>query len=81
MDFRLRKQTLLERVEHVEEKASRMKDEQAQDLMSALAAFYREMAEELEAVSRPWTLPICHRRSINTRGAIARTRLWFVVEP
>jgi len=48
MDFRLRKQTLLERARHVEKKASRQTNAQAQDLMRALAALYREMAEELE---------------------------------
>ncbi len=45
MDFRLR---LLERAKHVEEEASRAKNAQAQDLVRALAALYREMAEELE---------------------------------
>ena len=48
MDFHLRKQTLLERAKHVEVKASRQKNTQAQDLMRTLAALYREMAEELE---------------------------------
>ena len=48
MDFRLRKQTLLKRAKHVEEKASRQKNAQAQDIMRALAALYREMAKELE---------------------------------
>jgi len=48
MDFRHRKQTLLARAEHVEEKASREKNAQAQDIMRALAALYREMANELE---------------------------------
>ena len=67
MDFRLRKQTLLERAKHVEEEASRVKNAQAQDLMRALALLYREMAEELENSGLferrflpclPWTLPI-----------------------
>ena len=48
MDFRLRRQSLLERAKHVEEKASRVRNTQAQDIMRALAALYREMAEELE---------------------------------
>ena len=48
MDFRPRKQTLLDRAKHVEKKASRQKNAQAQDIMRALAALYREMAEELE---------------------------------
>ena len=48
MDFRLRKQTLLERAKHVEEEVSHAKNAQAQDLMRALALLYREMAEELE---------------------------------
>jgi hypothetical protein len=48
MDFRLRRQSLLERAKHVEEEASRAKNAQAQDVMRALAALYREMAEELE---------------------------------
>ena len=52
MDFRLRKQTLWARAKHVEEKASREKNAQAQDLMRALAALYREMANELEECSR-----------------------------
>jgi hypothetical protein len=48
MDFRLRRQGLLERAKHVEEEASRVKNAQAQDVMHALALLYREMAEELE---------------------------------
>jgi len=48
MDFRLRKQTLLERAKRVEKKARRQKNEQAQDIMCALAMLYREMANELE---------------------------------
>jgi len=48
MDLRSRRETLLERAENVEEKASREKNTQAQDLMRALAALYREMAEELD---------------------------------
>jgi len=48
MDFRLRRQSLLERARRVEEKAVREKNSQAKDLMRALAALYREMAEELE---------------------------------
>jgi hypothetical protein len=48
MDFRLQKQILLERAKRVEKKASRQKNAQAQDIMRALAALYREMAEELE---------------------------------
>ena len=48
MDFRLRRQSLLERAKHVEEEASRVKNAQAQDVMRALALLYREMAEELE---------------------------------
>ena len=48
MDFLLRKQKLLERAKRVEEKASRERNVQAQDLMRALALLYREMAEELE---------------------------------
>ena len=48
MDFRLRRQSLLERAKHVEEEASRAKNAQAQDVMRALAALYREMVEELE---------------------------------
>lgn len=48
MDFRLRRQSLLERAKHVEEEARRVKNTQAQDVMRALALLYREMAEELE---------------------------------
>ena len=48
MDFRLRRQSLLERARRVEEKAVREKNTQAKDIMRALAALYREMAEELE---------------------------------
>ena len=48
MDFRFRKQQLLERAKHVEKKASRQKNAQAQDIMRALGALYREMAKELE---------------------------------
>ena len=39
---------LLERAKHQEAKASRVKNAQAQDIMLALAALYREMADELE---------------------------------
>ena len=48
MDFRHRKQELLKRAKYTEEKASRVRNAQAQDLMRALAALYREIAEELE---------------------------------
>ena len=48
MDFRLRRQSLLERAKRVEEEVSRVKNTQAQDLMRALALLYREMAEEIE---------------------------------
>jgi hypothetical protein len=48
MDFRHRKQELLERAKYTEEEASRVKNAQAQDVMRALALLYREMAEELE---------------------------------
>ncbi len=48
MDFRLRRQSLLERAKQQEEKARREKNAQAQDIMRALAMLYREMAEELE---------------------------------
>ena len=48
MDFRLRRHSLLERAKHVEEDARRVKNAQAQDVMRALAALYREMAEELQ---------------------------------
>ncbi len=48
MDFRFRKRELLEGAKRVEEDARREKNAQAQDLMRALAALYREMAEELE---------------------------------
>ena len=48
MDLRSRRETLLERAENVEEKASREKNTQAQDLMRALALLYREMGEELD---------------------------------
>ena len=48
MDFRHRKQELLERAKRVEEKAAREKNAQGKDIMCALAALYREMAEELE---------------------------------
>ena len=51
MDFRLQKQTLLERAKRQEEKASREKNAQAQDILRTLAALYREMAKELEEVS------------------------------
>jgi len=64
MDFRLRRQSLLERAGRVEEKAAREKNAQGKDIMRALGALDREMAEELEdsgcsnAVSLLWTLPI-----------------------
>jgi len=48
MDFHLRKHALLERAKRVEEKAWREKNAQAQDLLRALAALYRDMAEELD---------------------------------
>ena len=48
MDFRLRRQGLLERAKRVEKKARRETNAQAQDLLRALAALYREMANELE---------------------------------
>ena len=48
MDFRHRKQELLQRAERVEEKAFCEKNTQAKGIMRALAALYREMAEELE---------------------------------
>ena len=48
MDFRHRKQELLERAKRVEEKAFCEKNTQAKGIMRALAALYREMAEELE---------------------------------
>jgi hypothetical protein len=47
MDFRLRRQSLLERAKHIEEGASRVENAQAQDLMRALALLYKEMTEEL----------------------------------
>ena len=48
VDFRLQKQTLLERAKRVEKKARRQTKAQAQDILRALALLYREMAEELE---------------------------------
>ena len=48
MDFRLRRQSLLERAKHIEEGASRVENAQAQDLMRALALLYKEMVEELD---------------------------------
>ena len=48
MDFHLRRRSLLDRAARIEEKAVREKNSQAKDLMRALAALYREMAEELE---------------------------------
>ena len=48
MDFRHRKQELLERAKRFEEKAFYEKNAQAKDLMRALTALYREMAKELE---------------------------------
>ena len=48
MNFCVRKQELLERAKRVEKKARRQKNEQAQDILRALALLYREMAEELE---------------------------------
>lgn len=48
VDFKLRKQTLLKRVEHVEERANHMRDAQAQDILRALALLYRELASEDE---------------------------------
>jgi len=48
VDFGLQKQRLLERTKHQEERARRQKNAQAQDIMRALAALYREMANELE---------------------------------
>ncbi len=51
MNFCVRKQELLERAKRVEKKARRQKNEQAQDILRALALLYREMAEELEESS------------------------------
>ena len=48
MNFRLRKKELLERAELVEQDAYRVKTAQAQDILRALAALYREMANEFE---------------------------------
>jgi hypothetical protein len=48
MNFRLRKKELLERAELVEQDAYPVKTAQAQDILRALAALYREMANELE---------------------------------
>ena len=48
MDFRLQKQRLLGRADHQEERASRQKNAQAQDILRALALLYRSMANELE---------------------------------
>jgi hypothetical protein len=48
MNFRLRKQKLLERAKHPKESARRQKNAQAQEVMRALAAFYRDMARELD---------------------------------
>ena len=48
MPPRIHRAGSIERAENVEEKASREKNTQAQDLMRALAALYREMAEELD---------------------------------
>jgi hypothetical protein len=48
MDFHHQKQELLERANRLEEKAFCEKNTQAKDIMRALAALYREMAEELE---------------------------------
>ena len=48
MDFRSRRQSLLERARRIEEEAYRIKNVQAQDVMRALTLLYREMAEELE---------------------------------
>ena len=48
MDVRLRKQELLERANHQEEKARRQMNVQAQDILRALAVLYLEMANELE---------------------------------
>jgi len=48
MDFRHQKQELLERAKRVEEKAFCEKNTQAKGILRALAALYREMAEELD---------------------------------
>ena len=48
MNFRHRKQELLERAKRVEEEARRVKNAQAQDVMRALALLYREMGGEIE---------------------------------
>jgi len=48
MDFRLRRQSLFERAGRVEEKVAREKNAQGKDIMRALGALYREIAEELE---------------------------------
>ncbi len=64
MDFRVRRQGLLESATQFEEEASRVKNAKAQDLMRALALLHREMAEELEDLAlfesrfAFWTLPI-----------------------
>ena len=68
MDFRLQKQTLLERAKHQEEKASREKNAQAQDILRILAALYREMAKELEEVS------VIPSRNASLPAAIDRSR-------
>jgi len=48
MDSGLRRQELLERAQRVDGEARRVQNAQAQDILRALAALYREMAEELE---------------------------------
>ena len=48
MDSGLRRQELLERAQRVDGEARREQNTQAQDLLRALAALYREMAEELD---------------------------------
>jgi predicted nucleotidyltransferase len=48
MDFRHRKQELLERAKLVEQDAYRVKTAQAQDILRLLAALYRDMARELD---------------------------------
>ena len=57
MDFRLRKQKLLEHAEHTERKAMREKNVQVQDVLRALALLYREMAQELEQNTEASVIP------------------------
>jgi hypothetical protein len=80
MDFRLRRQSLLERAKRVEEEASRVKNAQAQDVMRALTLLYREMAEELEN-SGLFERRLFPLDFVDLAGDAGEIKAWVTVDP